>query len=107
MRSPAAAVANNATPRANPGPQTPTSVSPRVAARNVLKSTLKLVPRTLSHEHQRLWEQRAGSALDELEVGKSRPLRVAGMSFPSSWAYVALKRVWQYGEMSCLAPTKS
>lgn len=75
--SPVAALANNATPQANPRPQTPTSVSPRVAARNVLKSTLNLVPRTLSHEHQRLWEQRARSALDELEVGRSRPLRVA------------------------------
>ncbi|KAL5631592.1 hypothetical protein ACGC1H_007198 [Rhizoctonia solani] len=61
----------------NVKPQVPTSVSPRVAARNVLKSTIGLIPRTLPLEHQNLWEKRAQIALDELETGRSRPLRVA------------------------------
>ncbi|KAH7339452.1 hypothetical protein B0J17DRAFT_655193 [Rhizoctonia solani] len=57
--------------------QVPTSASPRVAARNVLKSTIGLIPRTLPLERQKLWERRAQDALEELETGRSRPLRVA------------------------------
>ncbi|ELU39306.1 demethylmenaquinone methyltransferase domain-containing protein [Rhizoctonia solani AG-1 IA] len=53
--------------------QVPTSVSPRVAARNVLKSTIGLIPRTLPLEAQKLWEERAQNALNELETGRSRP----------------------------------
>lgn len=73
--SPAAALANDAR---RPQPQT-TTVSPRVAARNVLKSTIKLIPRTLGSGPQKIWEQRAQSALDDLETGRSRPVRIAGM----------------------------
>ncbi|KAG8763778.1 hypothetical protein FRC11_012781 [Ceratobasidium sp. 423] len=57
--------------------QVTTSVSPRVAARNTLKSTIGLIPRILPLEHQKLWERRAQDALNELEAGRSRPLRVA------------------------------
>ncbi|CAE6474283.1 unnamed protein product [Rhizoctonia solani] len=64
-------------PTINIKSQVPTSVSPRVAARNVLKSTIGLIPRTLPLEHQKIWGKRAQNALDELETGRSRPLRVA------------------------------
>ncbi|KAJ1304415.1 hypothetical protein OPQ81_005563 [Rhizoctonia solani] len=54
-----------------------TSVSPRVAARNVLKSTIGLIPRTLPLEHQKLWETKVRNSLNELETGRRRTLRVA------------------------------
>ncbi|KAG9127965.1 hypothetical protein FRC07_006982 [Ceratobasidium sp. 392] len=69
---PAAALAKEA-PRRSPE----ATVSPRVTARNILKSVLELVPRTLSFELQQIWDQRARSAFDDLESGKSRPTRIA------------------------------
>ncbi|KAG9102239.1 hypothetical protein FS749_011668 [Ceratobasidium sp. UAMH 11750] len=71
--SPAAAALTNETSKR----ATEATVSPRVAARNALRSILELVPRTLSSELQQIWEQRARDAFDDLESGKRRPTRIA------------------------------